>query len=53
MICVLLYGWYQMRIMPYGPAAERHESDTVNRQRAMMLKDSSYHATGQSIPGVW
>jgi hypothetical protein len=54
LVCVLLYGWYQMRIVPYGPQADRlSPTSSMERQKLLNAPDSSLHAISQTLPGVW
>ena len=53
MVCVLLFGWYQINILPNGPDRDRHQAGSMDRQPAMNFKDSAYHAIGLAQPGVW
>jgi hypothetical protein len=50
LICVLLYTWYQLRILPYGMSPVRVSAENVKSTPAL---DSNQHAITQSAPEVW
>lgn len=53
-ICVLMYGWYQIAILPYTSNVTTHLPDeNASLHSAMDATDSSVHASAQGVPGVW